>query len=64
MLKPDHAPPHLFTAALLQPRGRRRGHCLRSGHNLPPEARRRLSQLLARVIARHSLPCQKEGPDD
>ena len=35
MLKPDHAPPHLFTAALLQPRARRRGHCLRSGHICP-----------------------------
>jgi hypothetical protein len=32
---------------------------------LPPENRRRLSQILARVIARHRLlPHRKEGPDD
>jgi hypothetical protein len=35
MLKPDHAPPHRFTAALLQPSARRRGHCLRSGPICP-----------------------------
>jgi Transposase DDE domain len=33
--KPDHAPPQLFTAVLLQPRARRRGHCLRSGPICP-----------------------------
>jgi len=32
--------------------------------SLPPENRRRLSQILARVIVRHSLPRQKEAPDD
>ncbi len=32
--------------------------------SLPPETRRRLSQIMARVIARHSLPRQKEVPDD
>jgi hypothetical protein len=33
--------------------------------NLPPETRRRLSQILARVIARHRLPHnRKEVPDD
>ena len=32
--------------------------------SLPPENRRRLSQIMARVIARHSLPRQKEVPDD
>lgn len=32
--------------------------------SLPPEKRRRLSQIMARVIARHSLPRQKEVPDD
>jgi hypothetical protein len=31
---------------------------------LPPEHRRRLSQILARVIARPSLPRQQEVPDD
>ena len=32
--------------------------------SLPPENRRRLSQIMARAIARHSLPRQKEVPDD
>jgi len=32
--------------------------------SLPPENRRRLSPIMARVIARHSLPRQQEGPDD
>jgi hypothetical protein len=32
--------------------------------SLPPENRRRLSQIMARVIAQHSLPRQKEVPDD
>ena len=32
--------------------------------SLPPENRRRLSQIMARVIARHSLPRQQEVPDD
>jgi len=32
--------------------------------SLPPEKRRRLSQIIARVIARHSLLRQKEAPDD
>jgi len=32
--------------------------------SLPPEQRRRLSQIMARVIARHSLLSKKEGPDD
>jgi hypothetical protein len=32
--------------------------------SLPPEHRRRLSQIMARAIARHSLPRQKEVPDD
>ena len=32
--------------------------------SLPPENRRRLSQIMARVIARHNLPHQQEGPDD
>ena len=32
--------------------------------SLPPEKRRRLSQIMARVIARHSLPRQKEVPND
>jgi hypothetical protein len=32
--------------------------------SLPPEHRRRLSQIMARVIARHSLPHQQEVPDD
>ena len=32
--------------------------------SLPPENRRRLSQIMARAIARHSLPHQKEVPDD
>ena len=32
--------------------------------SLPPEHRRRLSQIMARVIARHNLPRQQEGPDD
>jgi hypothetical protein len=32
--------------------------------SLPPEKRRRLSQSLARVITRHSLPRQQEVPDD
>jgi hypothetical protein len=32
--------------------------------SLPPEHRRRLSQIMARVIARHSLPRQQEVPDD
>jgi hypothetical protein len=32
--------------------------------SLPPEKRRRLSQILARVITRHSLPRQQEVPDD
>jgi hypothetical protein len=31
---------------------------------LPAENRRRLSQIVARVIARHPLPLQKEGSDD
>jgi len=31
---------------------------------LPPENRRRLSQIMARVIARYSLPRQQEVPDD
>jgi hypothetical protein len=31
---------------------------------LPPEHRQRLSQIMARVIARHSLPRQQEVPDD
>ena len=32
--------------------------------SLPPEKRRRLSQIMARVIAQHSLSRQKEVPDD
>lgn len=32
--------------------------------SLPLENRRRLSQIMARVIARHSLPRQQEVPDD
>lgn len=32
--------------------------------SLPPENRRRLSQIMARVIARPSLPRQQEVPDD
>ena len=32
--------------------------------SLPLEKRRRLSQIMARVIARHSLPRQQEVPDD
>ncbi len=32
--------------------------------SLPPEHRRRLSQIMARVIARHSLPRQQEVLDD
>jgi len=32
--------------------------------SLPSEHRRRLSQIMARVIARHSLPRQQEVPDD
>ena len=32
--------------------------------SLPPEKRRRLSQILARVITQHSLPRQQEVPDD
>jgi len=32
--------------------------------SLPPEKGRRLSQIMARVIARHSLSRQKEVPDD
>ena len=32
--------------------------------SLPPEHRRRLSQIMARVIARHSLLRQQEVPDD
>jgi len=32
--------------------------------SLPPEHRRRLSQIMARVIAQHGLPRQKEVPDD
>ena len=32
--------------------------------SLPPENRRRLSQIMARVIARHRLPREKEVPDD
>jgi hypothetical protein len=31
--------------------------------SLPLEKRRRLSQIIARVIARHSLPRQQEVPD-
>ena len=31
---------------------------------LPAEKRRRLSQIVARVIARHRLPLQKEVSDD
>ena len=31
---------------------------------LPLENRRRLSQIMARVIARHSQPRQQEVPDD
>ena len=32
--------------------------------SLPPEHRQRLSQIMARGIARHSLPRQQEVPDD
>ena len=32
--------------------------------SLPLENRRRLSQIMARVIARHSLPRRQEVPDD
>ena len=32
--------------------------------SLPLENRRRLSQILARVIARHNLPHQQEVPND
>ena len=32
--------------------------------SLPPEHRRRLSQIMARVIARHSLLPKKGVPDD
>ena len=32
--------------------------------SLPPEHRRRLSQIMAPVIARHSMPRQQEVPDD
>jgi len=32
--------------------------------SLPPEHRRRLSQIMARVIAQPSLPRQQEVPDD
>ena len=32
--------------------------------SLPPEHRQRLSQIMARVIARHSLPRPKEVPND
>jgi hypothetical protein len=32
--------------------------------SLPPEHRRRLSQIMARVIARPRLPRQQEVPDD
>ena len=32
--------------------------------SLPPEHRRRLRQIMARVIARHSLPRQQEVSDD
>jgi hypothetical protein len=32
--------------------------------SLPPEKRRRLSQIMARVIARHNLLPKKEVPDD
>jgi hypothetical protein len=64
MGKPDHAPP--------PPVPLRATHATRTQEvllpqlwaSLPPENRRRLSQIMARVIARHRLPHPKEVPDD
>ena len=67
MCTPDNAPPRLCLSVPPKPRALRRCRCHRSGPlwaSLPPENRRRLSQIMARVIAQHSLPRQKEGPDD
>jgi len=64
MYKPDNSPPRLCPSALPKLRALQRRRSLSSGKRLPLETRRRLSQIMARVIARHSLPLTQEVGDD
>ena len=65
MCKPDNAPPRLCLP-VPRPSQDVSGGAARPPlwGSLPAENRRRLSQIMARVIARHSLRRQKEVPDD
>jgi hypothetical protein len=65
LLKPDHAPPPSIHRRAAPAQSTPPGPLSQRWANLPPETRRRLSQILARVIARHRLPHnRKEVPDD
>ena len=64
MCTPDNAPPRLCLPVPPKPRATQEVPLPPLWASLPPENRRRLSQIMARVIARHSLPRQKEVPDD
>ena len=64
MFKPDPVSPRLLPAGRLQPRGLRRRRGLRSGAISQADTRQRLSQLLARVMARHGVRRTKEARDD
>ena len=64
MCTPDNAPPRLFLSVPPKPRALQEVPLPQLWASLPPENRQRLSQIMARVIARHSLPRQQEVPDD
>ena len=64
MCTPDNAPPRLCLSVPPKPRVLRRCRWPPLWASLPPENRRRLSQIMARVIAQPSLPRQQEVPDD
>ena len=64
MCTPDNAPPRLCLSVPRQATSTQEVPLPQLWASLPPENRRRLSQIMARVIAQHSLPRQKEVPDD
>jgi hypothetical protein len=64
MFKPDNGPPHLLASAPPPPKSPQEVPLSQLWASLPPEKRRRLSQIMARVIARHRLLSKKEVPDD
>ena len=64
MCTPDNAPPPPVPLRATQATSTQEVPLPQLWASLPPEHRRRLSQIMARVIAQHNLPRQQEGPDD